>query len=342
LKVVIAQYRASSPGRLKLDPAHEIPNTETVLSAGSYLLTFSRDAGHSFRLPVLLHRGERLRLEPEEPKWSAIPKGFVFIHPGDSLIGSNEENLRVGLDVPPMHVHSMSGYLIGRFEVTFADYIQWLETLPPAERTRRLPHNRALPGTIELIPGGAHGWTLLLQPSMGHRYVAIWGEPLRYAARTENFLQDWRRFPVTGISFDDAQGYAHWLDQTGRVLGAHVCREDEWERAARGADGRIYANGWAILPSDANMDLTYGGTDEGFGPDEVGKHPASDSPFGVADMEGNAVEMVAAGRWNEVTATRGGSWYNDRVGQRADNRFRSAPSYRYLLLGFRICAPAPK
>jgi formylglycine-generating enzyme required for sulfatase activity/tRNA A-37 threonylcarbamoyl transferase component Bud32 len=342
LKVALAPYRATSAGRLTLGPARELTDGNIVLSPGSYLLSLSRDAERSFRLPVLLHRGERLRLALEEPRWSAIPSGFVFIHAGDSLIGSNEENLRVGLDVPPMHVRSMGSYLIGRDEVTFGDYIQWLEKLPPVERTRRLPRNRALPGTIELIPAGDHEWTLLLQPSMGHRYVATWGEPIRYAARAENVVQDWRRFPVTGISFEDAQAYARWLDQTGRVRGAHVCREDEWERAARGADGRVYANGWTILPSDANMDLTYGGTDEGFGPDEVGKHPVSDSPFGVEDMEGNAVEMVAAGRWNEVTATRGGSWYNDRVGQRADNRFRSAPSYRYLLLGFRICAPAPK
>jgi formylglycine-generating enzyme required for sulfatase activity len=185
-----------------------------------------------------------------------------------------------------------------------------------------------------------HAWTLMLQPSANRRYVARWGQPIRYEARSAHSVQDWRRFPVTGVSFDDAQAYARWLDRTAQVPGAHVCRDEEWERAARGADGRIYANGWQLSPSEANFDLTYGGTEKGFGPDEVGSHPDSASPFGVEDMEGNAGEINAAARWNEVTALRGASWYEQRAGQRFDNRFRNAPTFRYLLLGFRLCAPA--
>ena len=38
--------------------------------------------------------------------------------------------MRTALDVPPMHSVSLGSFLIGRFEVTFAEYIRWLETLP--------------------------------------------------------------------------------------------------------------------------------------------------------------------------------------------------------------------
>ncbi|TMQ03706.1 MAG: formylglycine-generating enzyme family protein [Deltaproteobacteria bacterium] len=139
---------------------------------------------------------------------------------------------------------------------------------------------------------------------------------------------------------DGSQAFAAWLVRTGRLPGARMCREEEWERAARGADGRIYTTGRQLLPSDANFDLTYGGTDLAFGPDEVGSHPASASVFGVEDLVGNASEMVETRRWNERTSMRAASWYRERIQQRLDNRFRSAPTARSIEMGFRLCADA--
>ena len=67
-------------------------------------------------------------------------------------------------------------------------------------------------------------------------YEAREGEPIRYSGRAQRASQDWLRFPVSGVTWDDAATYAAWLDATGRVPGARLCTEYEWERAARGAD----------------------------------------------------------------------------------------------------------
>jgi len=340
LRISIAEYVVdAASGRLRLSSPHPVADDRIAIAPGSYLVTWTSDGKHTVRLPVLLQRGHETSVDLIEPDWSAVPNGFVVIPSGESLIGSDEENLRAALDVSPMHTVAVGSFLIGRFEVTFGEYIRWLETLPATERAARMPQNRSRPGAIELRYASDHRWTLMLQPTAGQHHVAVWGEPVRYPARAEHSVQDWRRFPVTAISFEDAQSYSRWLDSTAQVPGAHVCRDVEWERAARGADGRIYANGWQLLPSEANLDATYGRRDDTLGPDEVGSHPESASPFGAEDMEGNAGEMVAAARWGEKTALRGGSWYDQRLGVRADNRFQNAPSFRYLLLGFRICAP---
>ena len=68
------------------------------------------------------------------------------------------------------------------------------------------------------------------------------GEPLCRPKRSVRRCQDWLRLPVAGIAWEDAQAYVAWL-ASGRVPGARLCAEREWERAARGADGRLYAHG---------------------------------------------------------------------------------------------------
>jgi eukaryotic-like serine/threonine-protein kinase len=352
--IAIARFEADATGRLVPGPPSTLASAETTLAPGSYLMTGSAPGRATVRLPVLLTRGQRQSVELALPQPSAIPPGFVFVPGGETLIGSNEENLRSGLAESPMHAVRVASFLVGLFEVTFGEYIAWLDTLSAAERERRRPRHRAPPGAIELVLGPDHRWTLQLQPAT-QMYVAAWGEPIRYPGRTLRVLQDWvrhprriprlaqdwRRFPVSGISFEDATAFAAWLARTGRVPGARMCRDVEWERAARGADGRIYTTGRRRLsPSEANFDLTYGARDLAFGPDEVGSHPGSASIFGLEDLQGNAEEMVMTGRWNEETAFRGGSWYLDHISQRLDNRFRNVATTRNVQMGFRLCADA--
>src|SRR6185503_3413573 len=131
-----------------------------------------------------------------------------------------------------------------------------------------------------------------LQPEH-QRFAAGWGEHLIYPGRTRHGSQDWRRFPVIGVSSDNMVAYAAWLDRTGRLPGARLCSELEWEHAARGADGRAYPGGDRLAPDDVNYDETY--TRPLMGLDEVGVHPNAIGPFGVADMSGNAFEWTRTG-----------------------------------------------
>jgi len=136
--------------------------------------------------------------------------------------------------------------------------------------------------------------------------------------------------------------YADWLARSGRLPGARPCADREWERAARGADDRLYPHGDRIAPEDADLSDTYGHKPAAYGPDEVGSHPASDSPFGVADLAGNVWEWVRSASGDEQVVIRGGSWYHNPIDLRSTNREPSEPSLRSLVIGARICAPVSR
>ena len=144
--------------------------------------------------------------------------------------------------------------------------------------------------------------------------------------------------PVVGVNVEDVRGYAAWLSSTMRVPGARLCTEREWERAARGADDRVYPHGDVLLPDDANFDATYGKKPEGFGPDEVGAHPASRSPFGLDDMAGNVWEWTRSTLADDEWVLRGGSYYYAATAEWSTNREVSEPTVRDLTVGARICA----
>jgi formylglycine-generating enzyme required for sulfatase activity len=163
------------------------------------------------------------------------------------------------------------------------------------------------------------------------------GEPLRYEQRTEGAAQDWLKLPVSGISWDDARAYTRWLATTGRVRGARLCSEIEWERAARGADDREFPHGDVLQPSDANFEETYGRKYAASGPDAVGSHPASTSPFGVEDLSGNVWEWTSSVEAGHPIVRGGGANFND-LSCRAVNRELVEPEFRGAILGLRVCA----
>ncbi len=161
-------------------------------------------------------------------------------------------------------------------------------------------------------------------------------------ARTRKFA--WRRgrpppgrgpHPVVLVSFGDAGAYAEWLT---RKTGARwrLPTEIEWEKAARGTDGRRFPWGGTFDAKRLNSH------DSGpFDTMPVGRFPDGASPFGLLDAAGQVFEWTATPSPRGPAATRvlvkGGSWDDKGCGVCRPAARHSRPrALKHILIGFRL------
>ncbi len=164
--------------------------------------------------------------------------------------------------------------------------------------------------------------------------------------------------PVSFVSWPDAVAYCRWLDATlrdssltppalARLLNdgwrVTLPTEAQWEKAARGADGRIYPWGDAPDRDRANF--------QGQGTTAVGRYDCTDCPFGLSDMSGNVWEWTRspyqaypfddADDRDDLSADalwvmRGGSFSDPARNARASTRGGGDPGARRAFMGFRV------
>ena len=319
------------------------------LEAGSYVLTLAATGHTTVTYPVLAQRATNLEVSIDLPAADEVPAGYVYVPPGPFLFGipADEDARRGFLNTTPLHQRETAGYFTGAHEVTIAEWTAFLDDLPDRERAVRTPSvEEHVSGkqALQLVRDRDRSWSISLGLA-GHEYRARWGETFHYDGRTRRAKQDWRRFPVTGVTAPDAVAYTKWLSASGALPGARLCTEAEWERAARGADRRLYPLGNILDPQAANIDETYGKDRVSMGPDEVGSFPQSNSPFGLTDMAGNAFEWTTSILEKDGFVARGGSFFYDLKSAQSVNRAVVIPVFRDVGVGFRVCAShtvAPK
>jgi serine/threonine protein kinase/formylglycine-generating enzyme required for sulfatase activity len=337
----VTLWRHDADGRQlrKIAELGMTPTAPRLVGPGSYVLEFGGPGRVDARLPLWVARAESLRIDVTLPAVAEEPAGFVYVPAGRFLFGSGDDDdvRRSFYRTAPLHEVTTESYWIGRTEVTFGDWLAFLRALPAEDRARHTPRAELRNNTVKLnlLPDGRY--RLTFRPT-SQTFSVVEGELVHYPERTRRAEQDWLRFPVVGISFEDAEAYARWLAETGRVPGARLCTEYEWERAARGADGRRFPSGGRLEPDDANIDITYGRRTLAFGPDEVGSHAGARSPVGTDDMAGNVWEWTRSYSREGEPVLRGGTWYQGELTARSMNREVSEVGERDARVGLRLCA----
>ncbi len=182
-------------------------------------------------------------------------------------------------------------------------------------------------------------------------------EATGYRALDDESLRGRLDHPMVGVSWTDALAYGRWLEEVllewpetpprlSRLLRdgwrVGLPSEAEWEKAARGADGRIYPWGNEPRRDRAN----YGG-----GTTPVGSFDCPECPFGLADMSGNVWEWTRSpyqpypydptddGQDLDAEALwvmRGGSFGYPERDARAASRGGADPGARRAFIGFRL------
>ena len=138
--------------------------------------------------------------------------------------------------------------------------------------------------------------------------------------------------PVVLVSLADALAYAHFRgEQEGRRY--RLPTEAEWEKAARGTDGRYFPWGNRWRPELANAAYRVGRTTE------VGSYPNGTSPYGCFDMAGNVFEWTISQFPDGRAVMKGGGSWDDQPGIcRAAARHGRTRDARHILFGFRcVC-----
>ncbi len=287
------------------------------LARGSYLMVLRQDGKETLRYPVIVKRGSVVETKHTLSPAGSSPDGFVWIPPGPSVVGGD----RLAYRPRSRHEVTLGGFFLSRFEVSVAEYFGFCNAPEIRRRYGRSTRDLMLPGaTKEGVP---------IEPPY--------------------FWQD--GYPVPYISLDKAHEYVDWFNDSRREDGFEyfLPSRDEWEKAARGTDERIFP--WGNLFTWHCCKGYYSRPEflPKIGLEPRGSFLCDESPYGIRDLAGSVREWTstvvrlplvdAGGKTYTVDyhLVQGGSYSLDTM-----RRFRVASTQRKKTtsghLGFRIAA----
>jgi formylglycine-generating enzyme required for sulfatase activity len=211
-----------------------------------------------------------------------VTMDFVRVPAGEFIMGTAQDDTTASMDEKPQHTVTLSEFEIGKYEVTVAQFRAFVQA--------------AQHKTTAETEG--NGLCFMEETST---WEAVAGSNWQRPRGPDSTVGTADNDPVGQVSWLDAAAFCEWASQaTGRTI--KLPTEAQWEKAARGTDGRLHP--WGNEPIsgklanylDKNMpnakdaDLTQ---DDGFkyvAP--VGSFPEGMSPCGALDMTGNVSEWV--------------------------------------------------
>jgi eukaryotic-like serine/threonine-protein kinase len=316
------------------------PVVEAALDPGSYLVTLKMPGYRDARYPVLLARGSHHEAEVKLYTDAEIGEGFIYVPGGIAIFGGDPE----AYDPLSRRVLAVQDFAIATFPVTMGSYCAFLDDIDrrSAEAfAKRAPHDlRGSEGLI--VHRGPDGrW---------HPDPQIIEGDARKAFPLDEHLE---RVPACLIDWFDAVAYCKWAsEKTGALV--RLPTELEWEKAARGADGRFYPWGDRFDPTFCLMRESRSYVPQ---PEPIGTFPTDESPYGVHDMAGGMREWVGDVVGDRSAAdleaepeprgdtprddsswrqTRSGSWNVDHKWARSASRGGTFALIRGTALGFRV------
>jgi serine/threonine-protein kinase len=286
------------------------------LPAGRYIVSASQGEGQAtVSWPVSIEPGALCRIDVSLPELGKIGDTEVIIPGGQARISgdplSTESEEPIVVDLP--------AFAMQRFPVTFREWFEFIDDL------RRGDANLV----SKLLPRTAYGgvsWEL-----RDGTWTGTLEAPLLQGA-------DPLQLPVFGVSADSAELYARWLsERQGKTW--RLPSENEWEKAGRGTDGRIY-------PWGDHFDATFCKMrDSRPGPpfvEPVGTFEWDVSAYGVRDLAGGVADWCipdprrTAPREPREVVSRGGSWCDWAIDCRLTSRRRSLATEHSLRVGVRL------
>lgn len=265
--------------------------------------------------------------------------GFAFVGGGDFIAGSdrNERDYAYRIsaegfaDTPEDVAAAEAGYRKRRWFDREPD--RRTETLPAFCMGKNLVTNADYQAFVQATGHRAPGISAAEYQEQGflvHDYSEV--EP--YLWQGAQYPAGQAQHPVVLVSFEDILAYAEWrASQDG--MSYRLPTALEWEKAARGTDGRYFPWG-----SEWRNDGTNWAKNGPYGTSEIGTYPLSQSPYGIEDMAGNVFEytntLVEKSSTEADALLKGCSWDDYPGFCRAAYQHDRPIDSRHILFGFRL------